>query len=98
MKYRVNVLETAEIDIINIYNFVLNNSKSKSISNKIFYELYSRINSLNFMPEIYQIYILDYRTINHKWYKIFYKIDEIKKEVFIYHILSQKQNYINYLS
>jgi plasmid stabilization system protein ParE len=50
------------------------------------------------MPEIYQVYILDYRTINHKWYKIFYKIDEIKKEVFIYHILSQKQNYINYLS
>jgi hypothetical protein len=66
MSYKVHILETAENDIINIYNFVLNNSKSKNISNKIFYELYSRIKSLNFMPEIYQVYILDYRTINHK--------------------------------
>jgi len=98
MSYRINILETAENDIMDIYNFVLNNSESKNIANKIFYELYSRMNSLNFMPEIYQVYILDYRTINHKWYKIFYKIDEKGEEVFIYHILSQKQNYINYLS
>ena len=97
MNYKIKILDTAENDIINIYNFIFNNTKSKKLSDKIFYELYSRINSLTFMPEMYQIYIDKYRSINHKWYKIFYKINKKNREVIVYNILSQKQNYINFL-
>lgn len=51
MNYKIRILETAleEIEIIN--NFIFTNTRSREISNKIIFELFARINSLNFMPE-----------------------------------------------
>jgi plasmid stabilization system protein ParE len=49
------------------------------------------------MPERYTEIYKDYRRTLVKNYSIFYKIDENKKEVIIYRILHQAQNFKKYL-
>ncbi len=97
MEYHVIVTQEAELQIENIHNFLLFETKSKSIADNIFNWLYVTLNSLKFMPEIHPIIQKNFRSLNYKSYKIFYKISKTEKTVIIYHIFSQSQNFINYL-
>jgi len=97
MYYKIKLSEYIENDISEISNNLYFLSKSKEIAKNYYNLLYAWIYSLNFLPKRYQKYIWKYRSLNIKWYKIFYEVNNSKKEVYIYRVLSQKQDYINYL-
>ena len=97
MYYKIKLSEYIESDISEIVNNLYFLSKSKKISTTYFNLLYAWIYSLKFLPERYQKYIWKYRSLNIKKYKIFYEVNNSTKEVYIYRVLSQKQDYINYL-
>ena len=97
MYYKIKLSEYVENDISEISNNLYNISKSKNIARVYFDLLYAGIYSLNFLPERYQKYIGKYRSLNIKWFKIFYEVKNTTNEVYIYRVLSQKQNYEDYL-
>jgi len=97
MHYKIIKTSKYELDILNIIDYLEDNFVSKKIMSSLFSEILWTINSLNFIPERFSEIFKDYRRALVKNYSIFYKIDENKKEVIIYRILHQSQNFIEYL-
>jgi len=97
MHYKIIKTSKYELDILNIIDYLEDNFVSKKIMSSLFSEILWTINSLNFIPERFSENFKDYRRALVKNYSIFYKIDENKKEVIIYRILHQSQNFIEYL-
>ena len=97
MHYRIIKTSKYELDILNIIDYLEDNFVSKKNMSSLFSEILWTINSLNFIPERFSEIFKDYRRALVKNYSIFYKIDENKKEVIIYRILHQSQNFIEYL-
>jgi len=85
--YTVNISPESLEDIINISNYIHKKSRNKFISTKIYNLLISTCNSLEILPQIYQIQFDEVRRISIKSYNIFYEILEYKKEIIIYRIL-----------
>lgn len=83
MTYSVKIPEKIFLHIKNTITFY------SSFINKTFIEnftelVFSKINSLNFLPERYPVFKNDIRIMNfNKKYKIFYRINHVKKEVLI---------------
>jgi len=57
MIYIVEIPEIVRKDINDLTEYIFKNSFSKIIAKKIYDELYKKIFSLNFMPEMYQKYL-----------------------------------------
>lgn len=96
MLYKVVIRKKVYSDIDELVEYIYRFSFSKQISNKIYDELYKKIFSLNFMPEMYQEYLGEYRRIIVKWsYKIIYKIEEENKKVIIIRVIRTERTNFN---
>ena len=88
MLYKIEISDVVYSDIKELTDYLYNISYSKILSDKLADELFRVIFSLNFMPEMYQKYLWEYRRIIVKWsYKIIYKIEEENKKVIIIRVI-----------
>ena len=97
MKYKVEILPEADLDIDNFMIFLSKQFISKELLIKLRDVLYYKMYSLEFFPEIFAEVYKDYRRLLVKNYSIFYKVDNLNKKVIIYRILHQAQNFKKYL-
>jgi hypothetical protein len=63
MFYEVEIPEIVISDINELTEYIFRFSFSKNISKKVYDKLYKTIFSLNFMPEMYQRYLGEYRRV-----------------------------------
>ena len=89
--YNIKILSIVDENLLNIFDYILENTYDIWISENIINHIYWAIYSLNFLPYRYQVVFENIRVINVKWYKIFYEIDENKKTIIIYRILWWRQ-------
>lgn len=96
MKYAVYLISTAEDDIFEIYNYILQHD-SQEKADYIFSQLQEVCDSLETMamrghvpPELERISIHDYREIHFKPYRIIYQI--FKNKVFIHSVLDGRRD------
>jgi len=88
MIYKIEISDLVYSDIKELTDYVYNNSYSRVLSDKLADDLFKAIFSLNFMPEMYQKYIWEYRRLIVKWsFKIIYKIDKENKKVIIMRVI-----------
>jgi len=95
--YKIIILESVELKIQEIYDYVYRFSFSSSKSLNIINTIYSSIYSLEIFPFRFQKYNNKYRVITVKNYRIFYKIVEENRTVIILDIFSCRENYWEYL-
>jgi len=88
MFYKIEISDLVYSDIKELTDYLYYVSYSKILSDKLADELFRIIFSLNFMPEMYQKYLWEYRRVIVKWsYKIIYKIEEENKKVIIIRVI-----------
>lgn len=96
MKFEVLITQSAEEDIISIYNYVyINDSPSKA--DKLFDNLQKAILDLELYPtrghipaELERINVSGYLEIHFKPYRIFYQI--FNKSVYVHCVLDSRRN------
>lgn len=93
MEYKVIVHDEVKESLKNIFRYIYNETLNEGIATKVYENIYSAINWLDFLPHIYQISYKKYRVRDIYNYKIFYKIDENLKEVHIYKVLNSAQDF-----
>lgn len=104
MKYKVVFTDTAKQDLRNITYYILEESKSKSITGIFIKNIKEKCSLLEEYPKIgsipndYIIKNLDYRYIVFKEYIIFYTVDDRKQQIFILAIINSKRNYSKLLN
>lgn len=93
MFYIVELKDEAKNDIFELTDYIFRFSFSQNISDKIYDEIYQKIFSLEFMPQMYQKVLWDYRVaLVKKSYRIFYRIEEENKKVIIVRVIRTDQN------
>ena len=96
MFYKIEISDIVYSDIKELTDYLYSVSHSKILSDKLADELFKVIFSLNFMPEMYQKYLWEYRrVIVNGSYKIIYKIDEKNKKVIIIRVVRAEKIKIN---
>lgn len=92
--YKINFKISAKEDLKEIKEYIFRFSFSNETSNKIINEIMANILTLKVFPSMYPVFENDLRvlTVRNK-YRVFYKINEIKKEVEIYYIFWTEQDY-----
>ena len=93
MDYRVIIHDEVKEELKNIFRYIYKKTLSWKIATNVYEKIYSWINWLDFLPEIYQIYYKDFRVKNILNYRVFYKINKEKKEVRIYYIFWAAQDF-----
>jgi toxin ParE1/3/4 len=95
MAYKIYIIEDAEQDIIQIYNYVLSTESIPKAKN-IIKEIEENCNSLktlpkrgHYPPELEQFGIHEYREIHFKHFRIIYRI--IDSNVYIHSILDGRR-------
>ncbi len=96
MKFKVNIVSSAEDDLFEIYQYVyFNDSEEKA--EKLFSKLYEKCLSLqenpnrgHVPPELSLLGINDFLELNYKPYRIIYQV--IEKLVFIHCILDGRRD------
>jgi toxin ParE1/3/4 len=96
MSHKIFIINDAEVDILEIFNYVANyDSQVKAF--KIFSEIEKACKSLadlpergNFPPELERIGIYDFREIRYKPYRIIYRV--IESAVYIHCVLDGRRN------
>lgn len=92
--YKVIIDPNAQLDLNRILDYIFRFSFSSITVNKIYDEIMSKIYGLQVFPKLYPVFKWDFRVMTvRKNYRIFYKINEAKKEVIIYYIFSSRENY-----
>lgn len=99
LEYSVEFLASAEEDLSNIYNYILNDLQSEINAKRIITKLETEIYKLNLMPESFRLY--EYEPWRSKGlrhfpvgnYEIFYIVDTDKKKVFVLNVLYGKMNF-----
>lgn len=99
LEYSVELLASAEEDLSNIYNYILNDLQSEINAKRIITKLETEIYKLNLMPESFRLY--EYEPWRSKGlrhfpvgnYEIFYIVDTDKKKVFVLNVLYGKMNF-----
>ncbi|TAL69970.1 MAG: type II toxin-antitoxin system RelE/ParE family toxin [Bacteroidetes bacterium] len=96
MTYKIFIINDAEEDILEIYNYVAN-SDSHAKALRLLSEIEKKCKSLsdvpergNYPPELERIGIHDFREIHYKPYRIIYRV--IKSSVYIHCILDGRRN------
>ena len=71
----------------------------KNIAEKLLTKIRTEILRLRYFPKANRVIYSKRKETLHrlivKKYAIFYKIDELKKEVYILHVFNTKKNYLN---
>ena len=93
MKYRIIYWEYINDDLSNIWDYIERMTFSKIESEKFVWELMSSVWILSIFPYLYQNIYKEFHFINIKNLRIIYFVNENKKEVIIYRILWQSQDY-----
>ena len=96
VKFKVNVVSSAEEDLFEIYQYVyFDDSEEKA--EKLYSKLYEKCSSLqeypnrgHVPPELSLLGIDDFLELNYKPYRIIYRI--IEKVVFIYCVLDGRRD------
>ncbi|MBI3194224.1 MAG: type II toxin-antitoxin system RelE/ParE family toxin [Ignavibacteriae bacterium] len=96
MKFKVNIISSAELDLFEIYQYVyLNDSEEKA--EKLFSKLREKCFSLQELPhrghvppELDVIGVYDFLEIHFKPYRIIYQI--LGKEIVIYCVLDGRRD------
>ncbi len=99
LEYSVELLASAEEDLSNIYNYILNDLQSEINAKRIITKLETEIYKLDLMPESFRLY--EYEPWRSKGlrhfpvgnYEIFYIVDTDKKKVFVLNVLYGKMNF-----
>lgn len=99
LEYSVELLASAEEDLSNIYNYILNDLQSEINAKRIITKLETEIYKLELMPESFRLY--EYEPWRSKGlrhfpvgnYEIFYIVDTDKKKVFVLNVLYGKMNF-----
>lgn len=96
MNYKVSVIGHAEGDIINIYNYIMQNDSIEN-AEYVLESIYKTCLSLDclptrghIIPEFEYLGVLEYREIHFKPYRIIYRI--INSDVHIHCVLDGKQS------
>ena len=96
MKFKVNIVSSAEEDLFEIYQYVFFNDSEVS-AEKLYSKLFEKCLSLqeypnrgHISPELKLLGIDDFRELNYKPYRIIYQI--IEKSVFIHCILDGRRD------
>jgi len=103
IKYDINITESAQKDLENIYFYISENLSENETAINIISALKEKIFSLDIMPGRYALVNdfslakMGYRHINVKNYIILYLIDEKKKTVTIARIVHGRMNYAKHL-
>jgi len=104
VKYDINITESAQKDLNNIYFYFSNDLLEEETAINIITSLKEAIFSLDDMPGRYGLvndFVLakmGYRHINVKNYIVFYLIDEKKKTVVIARVIHERMNYTKFLT
>ena len=80
-----------------IYNYLYEITFNLEVSKNFVNEIYKKYLYLQMFPNMYQNTYKNFKTIQIKSYKVFYKVDEIKKEVTVYRVLWSSQNFREYV-
>ncbi|HED06582.1 MAG TPA: type II toxin-antitoxin system RelE/ParE family toxin [Ignavibacteria bacterium] len=96
MKYKVNIVKSAEDDLLEIYKYIYFNDCEENADN-VYSKLVEKISSLQEFPnrghkppELNLLGIEDFLEINYKPYRIIYRI--IKKAVFVQGVLDGRRD------
>ena len=96
MKYKVNIIKSAEDDLIEIYKYIYFNDCEEN-ADKIYSKLVEKITSLQEFPnrghipsELKLLGIEDFLEIHYKPFKIIYQI--IKNVVFVHCVLDGRRD------
>lgn len=95
--YKVKIEDDFFEDLNNISEFIFRETFSKEITQKVSDDIVKTLLILNLFPLMYSKKYRDFRCIVIKSYNIFYKVDEIKKEVYVYRIFWESQNFKEYI-
>ena len=96
MKYKVYLVEDAELDILEIYSYVAENDSVEAADRlldnieKTIMKLESLPERGHFPPELERIGVLEYREIFYRPYRIIYHI--IKSEVYVHCVLDGRRD------
>ncbi len=96
MKFTVHLIEDAEIDLLDIYRYVLQND-SMERADKLLDDIEQTIGKLETMPlrghyppELERVGVLEFREILFKPYRIIYQV--IKSSVYVHCILDGRRD------
>ena len=95
--YKVKLNDEFKSDLNDISEYIFRISFSKEITQKISDEITKKLLNLIIFPNMYQNTYKDFKTIQIKSYKVFYKVDETKKEVIVYRVLWASRNFREYV-
>ncbi len=91
---KINFKISARQDLKNIKEYIFRMSFSLENSNKIYNEIMANIFALKIFPLMYPIFKWWIRVMTvRKKYRIFYEVNENKKEVIILYIFWAEQDY-----
>jgi len=92
--YEIDLKISAKEDLKNIKEYIFRMSFSINTANKIYNEIMASILTLRIFPLAYPVFKNDLRVLTvRKNYRIFYKVNELKKEVKVYYIFWTEQDY-----
>ena len=92
--YEIDLKISAKEDLKNIKEYIFRMSFSINTANKIYNEIMASILTLRIFPLAYPVFQNDLRVLTvRKNYRIFYKVNEQKKEVKVYYIFWTEQDY-----
>jgi len=96
MKYRVNIVKSAEDDLLEIYKYIYFNDCEEN-ADKMYAKLAEKIQSLqefpnrgHIPPELKLLGVEDFLEISYKPYKIIYQI--IKRVIFVHCVLDGRRD------
>jgi toxin ParE1/3/4 len=96
VKYKVNILKSAEDDLLEIYQYIYFND-SEANADKIYSKLVEKISSLQEFPnrghipaELSLLGMEDFLEINSKPFRIIYQL--IEKVVFVHCVLDSRRD------
>ncbi len=97
LEYEIEYRKLATLDLLEYTDYIERMTFSKEKATKLSNDIVVKILQLSFFPYMYQLFYKNYRfcTINNR--RVVYYIDDDKKGVVIYRILSWYQNYQDYL-
>ena len=92
--YKINFKLSTKEDLKNIKEYIFRMSFSIEKANKVYNEIMANILTLKVFPSMYPIFKNNLRVLTvRKKYRVFYEINDFKKEVTIQYIFWAEQDY-----
>ena len=92
--YKIIIPDYVMEDIYEIKEYIFRMSFSIDTANKIYNEIMASILTLRIFPLAYPVFQNDLRVLTvRRNYRVFYKVNELNKEVKVYYIFWTEQDY-----